>query len=100
MFSIRLRSRPGLRLLTKTRSNSGSYPRVERSRPIQSACHLTVGCGGKFRIICEDEKLDIRESDTKDKEFSWVLNLTDKELLRTFGESLRRTVASFLLQPR
>ena len=25
-----------------------------------------------FRIICEDEKLDIRESDQKDKEFGWV----------------------------
>ena len=25
-----------------------------------------------FRSICEDEKLNIRESDTKDKEFGWV----------------------------
>ena len=56
-----------------------------------------------FRSICEDEKLDIRESDTKDKEFGWVYE-PDRQvaLLRQFWGKLRKGEVApvFLLQPR
>jgi exodeoxyribonuclease V alpha subunit len=44
-----------------------------------------------FRIICEDEKLDIRESDTKDKEFGWVFE-PDRQiaLLKNFWGKLEK----------
>jgi len=44
-----------------------------------------------FRSICEDEKLDIRESDTKDKEFGWVFEPDRQiELLRHFWGKLEK----------
>lgn len=44
-----------------------------------------------FRIICEDEKLDIRDSDTKDKEFGWVYEHDRQvELLRNFWGKLEK----------
>jgi len=44
-----------------------------------------------FRIICEDEKLNIRESDTKDKEVGWVFEPDRQlELLRNFWGKLER----------
>lgn len=44
-----------------------------------------------FRTICEDEKLDIRESDTKDKEFGWVFEPDRQiELLRHFWGKLEK----------
>ena len=44
-----------------------------------------------FRIICEDEKLDIRDSDTKDKEFGWVFEPDRQiELLRNFWGKLEK----------
>ena len=44
-----------------------------------------------FRIICEDEKLDIRESDQKDKEFGWVFE-PDRQiaLLKNFWGKLEK----------
>ena len=44
-----------------------------------------------FRIICEEEKLDIRESDTKDKEFGWVFE-PDRQiaLLKNFWGKLEK----------
>lgn len=44
-----------------------------------------------FRVICEDEKLDIRDSDTKDKEFGWVFEPDRQiELLRNFWGKLEK----------
>lgn len=44
-----------------------------------------------FRIICEDEKLDIRESDTPDKEFGWVFEPDrQRELLKNFWGKLEK----------
>jgi exodeoxyribonuclease V alpha subunit len=44
-----------------------------------------------FRIICEDEKLDIRECDKKDKEFGWVFEPDRQiELLRNFWGKLEK----------
>ena len=44
-----------------------------------------------FRSICEDEKLDIRESDTADKEFGWVFEPDRQiELLRHFWGKLEK----------
>ena len=44
-----------------------------------------------FRIICEDEKLDIRESDQKDKEFGWVFEPDRQiELLKNFWGKLEK----------
>ncbi|RLT19655.1 MAG: exodeoxyribonuclease V [Planctomycetota bacterium] len=44
-----------------------------------------------FRIICEDEKLDIRESDSKDKEFGWVFEPDRQhELLKNFWGKLEK----------
>jgi hypothetical protein len=44
-----------------------------------------------FRIISEDEKLDIRESDTKDKEFGWVFEPDRQiELLTNFWGKLEK----------
>jgi hypothetical protein len=44
-----------------------------------------------FRIICEDERLNIRESDTKDKEFGWVFEPDRQiELLRHFWGKLEK----------
>lgn len=44
-----------------------------------------------FRIICEDEKLDIRESDQKDKEFGWVFEPDRQiELLKNFWGKLEQ----------
>ena len=44
-----------------------------------------------FRIICEDERLDIRESDTKDKEFGWVFEPDrQRELLKNFWGKLEK----------
>lgn len=44
-----------------------------------------------FRIICEDERLNIRESDTKDKEFGWVFEPDRQiELLRHFWDKLEK----------
>jgi hypothetical protein len=44
-----------------------------------------------FRSICEDEKLDIRESDTKDKQFGWVFEPDRQiELLRNFWGKLEQ----------
>ena len=44
-----------------------------------------------FRIICEDEKLDIRECDQKDKEFGWVFE-PDRQiaLLKNFWGKLEK----------
>ncbi|HEY8751123.1 MAG TPA: ATP-dependent RecD-like DNA helicase [Tepidisphaeraceae bacterium] len=44
-----------------------------------------------FRTICEDEKLDIRESDQKDKEFGWVFE-PDRQiaLLKNFWGKLEK----------
>jgi exodeoxyribonuclease V alpha subunit len=44
-----------------------------------------------FRIICEDEKLDIRESDQKDKELGWVFE-PDRQiaLLKNFWGKLEK----------
>lgn len=44
-----------------------------------------------FRIICDDEKLDIRESDQKDKEFGWVFE-PDRQsaLLKNFWGKLEK----------
>jgi hypothetical protein len=44
-----------------------------------------------FRNICEDEKLDIRESDEKDKEFGWVFE-PDRQiaLLKKFWGKLEK----------
>ncbi len=44
-----------------------------------------------FRIICEDEKLDIRESDTKGKEVGWVFE-PDRQiaLLKNFWGKLEK----------
>lgn len=44
-----------------------------------------------FRIICEDEKLDIRESDQADKEFGWVFEPDrQRELLKNFWGKLEK----------
>ena len=44
-----------------------------------------------FRTICEDEKLDIRASDQKDKEFGWVFEPDRQiELLRNFWGKLEK----------
>ena len=44
-----------------------------------------------FRIICEDEKLDIRESDKKDKESGWVFEPDRQiELLDNFWGKLEK----------
>jgi hypothetical protein len=44
-----------------------------------------------FRNICEDEKLDIRDSDTKGKEFGWVFEADrQRELLRNFWGKLEK----------
>jgi exodeoxyribonuclease V alpha subunit len=44
-----------------------------------------------FRTICEDERLDIRESDTKDKEVGWVFEPDRQiELLKNFWGKLER----------
>ena len=44
-----------------------------------------------FRSICEDERLDIRDSDTKDKEFGWVFEpdrqITDRSHPMCIGDS-------------
>lgn len=44
-----------------------------------------------FRIICEDEKLDIRESDTPNKKFGWVFEPDrQRELLKNFWGKLEK----------
>jgi exodeoxyribonuclease V alpha subunit len=44
-----------------------------------------------FRVICEDEKLNIRESDKKDKEFGWVFEPDRQiELLKKFWGKLEK----------
>ncbi len=44
-----------------------------------------------FRSICEDERLNIRESDTKGKELGWVFEPDRQiELLRNFWEKLEK----------
>lgn len=44
-----------------------------------------------FRIICEDEKLDIRDSDQKDKEVGWVFEPDRQiELLKNFWGKLEK----------
>ncbi len=44
-----------------------------------------------FRIICEDEKLDIRESDEANKEFGWVFEPDrQRELLKNFWGKLEK----------
>ena len=51
-----------------------------------------------FRSICEDEKLDIRESDTKDKEFGWVFEPDRQiELLRHFWGKLEKSKSLLFL---
>ena len=52
-----------------------------------------------FRSICEDEKLDIRESDTKDKESGWVFEPDRQiellqQLLGKAGEETSRSSSS------
>jgi exodeoxyribonuclease V alpha subunit len=68
-------------------------PSVRRTyRRTRSARRRTAGCVKRiFRIICEDEKLDIRESDTKDKEFGWVFE-PDRQiaLLKNFWGKLEK----------
>ena len=78
---------------TTTRSNSVSCLRCVRiSRRTRSALRRIAGCERRiFAIICEDEKLDIRESDTKDKEFGWVFEPDRQiELLRNFWGKLEK----------
>jgi hypothetical protein len=49
-----------------------------------------------LRIICEDEKLDIRESDQEDKEFGWVFEPDGKSLCsRIFGEAREGQISHF-----
>ena len=44
-----------------------------------------------FRVICEDEKLDIREADQKDKESGWVFEPDRQiELLKNFWGKLEK----------
>lgn len=44
-----------------------------------------------FRIVCEDERLDIREPDKKDKEFGWVVEADrQQELLKNFWGKLEK----------
>jgi hypothetical protein len=51
-----------------------------------------------FRSICEDEKLDIRNSDTKDKEFGWVFEPDRQiELLRHFWGKLEKSKSLLFL---
>jgi len=51
-----------------------------------------------FRSICEDERLDIRESDTKDKEFGWVYEPDRQiELLRNFWGKLEKNKSLLFL---
>jgi hypothetical protein len=51
-----------------------------------------------FRIICEDEKLDIRESDQKDKESGWVFEPDRQiELLKNFWGKLEKNKSLIFL---
>ena len=51
-----------------------------------------------FRVICEDEKLDIRESDQKDKESGWVFE-PDRQiaLLKNFWGKLEKNKSLIFL---
>ena len=68
-------------------------PSVQEDIPPYSVCPSTYRWMREenFRIICEDEKLDIRESDTKGKEFGWVFEPDRQiELLRSFWGKLEK----------
>ncbi len=68
-------------------------PSVKEDIPAYSVCPSPYRWMREenFRIICEDEKLDIRESDTKDKEFGWVFE-PDRQiaLLKNFWGKLEK----------
>jgi hypothetical protein len=68
-------------------------PSVKESIPPYSVCPSPYRWMREenFRVICEDEKLDIREPDEKDKEFGWVFE-PDRQiaLLKNFWGKLEK----------
>jgi hypothetical protein len=68
-------------------------PSVKEDIPAYSVCPSPYRWMREenFRIICEDEKLDIRECDQKDKEFGWVFE-PDRQiaLLKNFWGKLEK----------
>ena len=68
-------------------------PAVKEDIPAYSVCPSPYRWMREenFRSICEDEKLDIRESDQKDKEFGWVFEPDRQiELLKNFWGKLEK----------
>jgi hypothetical protein len=68
-------------------------PSVEENVPPYSVCPSPYRWMREenFRSVCEDEKLDIRESDTPNKETGWVFEPDrQRELLRNFWGKLEK----------
>ena len=91
---IRLRSRlVGYTITHNDPLEFRQLPSVREDIPPYSVCPSPYRWMREenFRIICEDEKLDIRESDQKDKEFGWVFEPDRQiELLKNFWGKLEK----------